>query len=99
MGVLLIYDRLRGYADGLLVHQREVPQIKIEAALFGKPIPTVWLQSHLWHGANDLRWYDYADLVRLPDALRRDAASSRRSSGPGRTITLRGSRRWCASSR
>ena len=55
-----IYDRLRGYADGLLVHAREVPQIKIEAALFGKPIPTVWLQSHLWHGANDLRWWDYA---------------------------------------
>jgi membrane-associated phospholipid phosphatase len=60
MGVLLVYDRLRGYADGLLVHAREVPQIKVEAALFGKPIPTVWLQSHLWHGAHDLRWWDYA---------------------------------------
>jgi membrane-associated phospholipid phosphatase len=60
MGVLFIYDRLRGYADGLLVHPREVPQIKVEAALFGKPIPTVWLQHHLWHGVNDLRWWDYA---------------------------------------
>ncbi|MGZ4333477.1 MAG: phosphatase PAP2 family protein [Gaiellaceae bacterium] len=60
MGVLLIYDRLRGHADGLLVHPREVPQIKVEAALFGKPIPTVWLQSHLWHGPHDLRWWDYA---------------------------------------
>jgi membrane-associated phospholipid phosphatase len=60
MGVLLVYDRLRGYADGLLVHPREVPQIKVEAALFGKPIPTVWLQSHLWHGPHDLRWWDYA---------------------------------------
>jgi membrane-associated phospholipid phosphatase len=60
MGVLFIYDRLRGYADGLLVHPREVPQIKVEAALFRKPIPTVWLQSHLWHGVNDLRWWDYA---------------------------------------
>jgi membrane-associated phospholipid phosphatase len=60
MGVLLVYDRLRGYADGLLVHPREVPQIKVEAALFGKPIPTVWLQSHLWHGAQHLRWWDYA---------------------------------------
>jgi membrane-associated phospholipid phosphatase len=59
MGVLLLYDRLRGYADGLLVHPREVPQIKVEAALFGKPIPTVWLQSHLWHGPHDLRWWDY----------------------------------------
>ena len=60
IGVLFIYDRLRGYADGLLFHAREVPQIKVEEALFGKPIPTVWLQAHLWHGASDLRWWDYA---------------------------------------
>jgi membrane-associated phospholipid phosphatase len=60
MGVLFVYDRLRGYADGALVHPREVPQIKVEAALFGKPIPTVWLQEHLWHGANHLHWWDYA---------------------------------------
>jgi membrane-associated phospholipid phosphatase len=59
IGVLVVYDRLRAVADGLVVHAREVPQIKVEAALFGKPIPTVWLQSHLWHGANDLRWWDY----------------------------------------
>src|SRR5579885_1102833 len=44
MGVLFVYDRLRGIADGALVHPREVPQIKVEAALFGKTIPTVWLQ-------------------------------------------------------
>jgi hypothetical protein len=60
MGVLFVYDRLRGYADGAIVHPREVPQIKIEAALFGKPIPTVWLQSHLWHGVAHLHWWDYA---------------------------------------
>ena len=60
IAVLFIYDRLRGYADGLLFHAREVPQIKVEAAIFGRPIPTVWLQSHLWHGAGDLRWWDYA---------------------------------------
>lgn len=60
MIMLFIYDRLRGYADGMLVHPREVPQIKVEAALFGKPIPTVWLQEHLWHGANHLHWWDYA---------------------------------------
>ena len=42
------------------------PQASLVAArpsdieLFGKPIPTVWLQTHLWHGANDLRWWDYA---------------------------------------
>src|SRR3954454_4262028 len=60
MGVLLVYDRLRGVADGLVAHPREVPQIKVETALFGKPIPTVRLQSHLWHGPSDLRWWDYA---------------------------------------
>jgi membrane-associated phospholipid phosphatase len=60
MGVLFIYDRLRGYADGAIVKPRELPQIKVEAALFGKPIPTVWLQEHLWHGANNLQWWDYA---------------------------------------
>ncbi|HVW90419.1 MAG TPA: phosphatase PAP2 family protein [Gaiellaceae bacterium] len=60
MLTLFVYDRLRGYADGMLFHPREVPQIKVEAALFGKPIPTVWLQSHLWHGPNDLHWWDYA---------------------------------------
>ena len=60
IAVLFIYDRLRGYADGLLFHAREVPQIKVEAAIFGRPIPTVWLQAHLWHGAGDLRWWDYA---------------------------------------
>jgi membrane-associated phospholipid phosphatase len=60
MAVLFVYDRLRGYADGAVVHPREVPQIKIEAALFGKPIPTVWLQQHLWHGTGDIRWWDYA---------------------------------------
>ena len=59
IGVLFIYDRLRGYADGLFVHAREVPQIKIEAAIFGTPIPTVWLQNHLWHGPAHLHWWDY----------------------------------------
>jgi membrane-associated phospholipid phosphatase len=58
--VLFIYDRLRGFADGLLFHARELPQIHVENALFGKPAPTVWLQEHLWHGAHHLHWWDYA---------------------------------------
>lgn len=60
IGVLFIYDRLRGYADGMLMPARQVPQIKVDAAIFGKPIPTVWLQEHLWHGAGHLHWWDYA---------------------------------------
>ena len=60
VAILFLYDFLRGYADGMLFHAREVPQIKLEAAIFGKPIPTVWLQQHLWHGGDHMRWWDYA---------------------------------------
>jgi membrane-associated phospholipid phosphatase len=59
VAVLFVYDRLRGFADGLVFPARELPQLRLEAALFGKPIPTVWLQTQLWHGANHLRWWDY----------------------------------------
>jgi hypothetical protein len=60
VGVIFVYDLLRGVADGLLLPARETPQIRVEAALFGKPVPTVWLQEHFWHGANHLHWWDYA---------------------------------------
>jgi membrane-associated phospholipid phosphatase len=60
VAVLFLYDRLRGFADGLLFHTREVPQIRLENALFGTPAPTVRLQEHLWHGAHHLHWWDYA---------------------------------------
>jgi membrane-associated phospholipid phosphatase len=59
IAILFVYDLLRGYADGLLFPAHELPQIRVENWLFGSPAPTVWLQSHLWHGANDLRWWDY----------------------------------------
>jgi membrane-associated phospholipid phosphatase len=59
IAVLFVYDRLRGFADGLVFQAREFPQIHVEAALFGKPIPTVWLQTHLWHGEGHLHWWDY----------------------------------------
>ena len=51
---------MRGVADGLVFKAREMPQIRAEAFLFGRPVPTVRLQEHLWHGPNDLRWWDYA---------------------------------------
>ena len=99
MGVLFIYDRLRGYADGLLVHPREVPQIKVEAALFGKPIPTVWLQNAPVARRERPSLVGLRDVVRLPDAFRRDAARRGDPLDAGRTITSRASRRWSASSR
>jgi membrane-associated phospholipid phosphatase len=60
MAILFVYDRLRGIADGLLFPEHTIPQIHVEAALFGTPIPTVWLQHHLWHGGAHLHWWDYA---------------------------------------
>jgi membrane-associated phospholipid phosphatase len=59
IALLLIYDLLRGIADGLLFPAHEFPQIRLESRLLGSPIPTVWLQTHLWHGANDVHWWDY----------------------------------------
>jgi len=61
--VLLTYDVLRGFADGLMFHAHELPQLRVEAWIFGKPVPTVWLHEHLWHGAHDLRWWDYASTA------------------------------------
>lgn len=58
--ILFLYDLLRGYADGLVVPARELPQLRADEWLFGGTAPTVWLQAHFWHGAEDLRWYDYA---------------------------------------
>jgi membrane-associated phospholipid phosphatase len=61
--VLLAYDVLRGFADGLMFHAHELPQLRVEAWIFGKPVPTVWLHEHLWHGSHDLRWWDYASTA------------------------------------
>jgi hypothetical protein len=59
MGVLFVYDRLRGIADGLVFPAHASPQIRIDG-LAGTPVPTVWLQQHLWHGGAHIRWWDYA---------------------------------------
>lgn len=59
VGIILVYDLLRGVADGLVSPAREIPQIRAEAFLFGTPVPTVRLQEHFWHGPNHLHWWDY----------------------------------------
>jgi len=70
VALLLVYDLMRGFADGLLFPARELPQIRLENLLFGTPAPTVWLQAHLWHGTDDIRWWDYlAWLVYLTHFL------------------------------
>lgn len=58
MGVLFIYDRLRGIADGLLFPAHAIPQIRADLLLGA--VPTVWLQAHLWHGASHIEPWDYA---------------------------------------
>ncbi len=60
VAILLVYDLLRGVADGLLFGVHTAPQIRLEEWLLGTPVPTVWLQQHLFHGEHDLRWWDYA---------------------------------------
>jgi membrane-associated phospholipid phosphatase len=58
--ILLAYDLLRGYADGLLLPAHVRPQIDADKVLAGGAVPTVWLQQHLWDGAQSVQWYDYA---------------------------------------
>src|SRR5215210_3924199 len=58
--VLMVYDLLRGHADGLLFSPWYRPQLEADSSLFGGHVPTVWLQDRLWHGSADVRWYDYA---------------------------------------
>jgi len=60
LGILFVYDRMRGVADGGLFSQHAIPQIRVDAFLFGKPVPTVWLQEHLWGGPSHIHWWDYA---------------------------------------
>jgi PAP2 superfamily len=57
--ILWAYDLLRGHADGLLFETHVRPQLEADRLLGLGTAPTVWLQEHLWHGALDLRWWDY----------------------------------------
>jgi membrane-associated phospholipid phosphatase len=60
--VLLAYDVLRGYADGLLTAHVE-PQLRADEWAFGGTVPTVWLQRELWEGAAGIDWVDWASWV------------------------------------
>ena len=58
--ILWAYDLLRGQADGLLFETHVRPQLEADRLLGLGTAPTVWLQEYLWHGALDLRWWDFA---------------------------------------
>ncbi len=57
MGVLIIYDWMRGWADQINTTVHFLPQLNADKWLFGGTVPTVWLQEHLWHG--HVSWYDF----------------------------------------
>jgi len=61
--VLLLYDLLRGAADGLLATPHLLPQIDVDRWLAGGQVPSAWLQQQLWHGPSDLHWWDWATLA------------------------------------
>ncbi|HWH93114.1 MAG TPA: phosphatase PAP2 family protein [Baekduia sp.] len=59
LGLLVVYDYLRGAAS---VPDRQAhisPQLDVDRWLGGGQVPTVWLQHHLYD-AGHLHWYDVA---------------------------------------
>ena len=60
IAILFFYDILRGRADKMLFSAHTWPQLNADQWLATGQVPTVWLQTHLWHGAEQIRWYDYA---------------------------------------
>jgi membrane-associated phospholipid phosphatase len=60
IAILFFYDVLRGRADKMLFSAHTWPQLHADQWLAAGQVPTVWLQTHLWHGAAQIRWYDYA---------------------------------------
>ena len=57
VALLVIYDFLRGAADGSLLSAHIDPQIDADSWLFGGTIPTLWLQDHLYD-PDTVHWYD-----------------------------------------
>lgn len=56
--VLVAYDYLRGVSDTVGMPTWWHPQLAMDRFLFFGHEPTIWLQEHLKHAANDVRWYD-----------------------------------------
>jgi membrane-associated phospholipid phosphatase len=58
VGILFAYDIARGVADNLGIAPHTSTGIDVDGALFGHPIPSVWLQQHLYDYSH-VHWYDY----------------------------------------
>ncbi len=57
LGLLLIYDSMRSWADKINPYVNYLPMIDFDRWLFGGTLPTTWLQALLWHG--QVQWYDF----------------------------------------
>lgn len=57
LGLLVVYDSLRGLADDINTRVNYWPMIHVDTWLTSGVLPTVWLQSILWHGV--VSWYDF----------------------------------------
>ena len=57
--ILFAYDLLRGVADSVFP-AHVTPQIDADKVIGAGSVPSVWLQQHLWDGAEHLHWYDFA---------------------------------------
>jgi membrane-associated phospholipid phosphatase len=62
VGILFVYDIARGVADNVGIAPHTSTALDVDGALFGHPIPTVWLQHHLYDYAH-VHWYDYGAFV------------------------------------
>jgi membrane-associated phospholipid phosphatase len=59
LGLLVVYDELRGAVSVLPADAHVAPQIAFDRWLGGGTTPTEWLQARLWSPGH-LRWYDVA---------------------------------------
>ncbi|HET8672672.1 MAG TPA: phosphatase PAP2 family protein [Thermoleophilaceae bacterium] len=57
-GFLIAYDIARGVADNVGIAPHISTGLDFDRFLFGSPLPTNWLQTHLFD-ATRARWYDY----------------------------------------
>ena len=57
LGMLVVYDSMRGIADDLNKHVHFWEMIHFDRWLWGGQLPTSWFQSWMWHG--HVSWYDF----------------------------------------
>jgi hypothetical protein len=57
VGLLLVYESFRGIVPHLNGHVHYTWMADVDKLLFFGPLPTAWLQHHLWNGT--VQWYDF----------------------------------------